>query len=100
MPGVHRTRAEHGFVHACRCTLVAHEKCLLHWMDSGDDVRRQCAQCKEPYLVIGRRTPLPLRLMDAGNHALSRIGSNLLLGAVGLGLVSSAWKRGAQFSAL
>ncbi|KZV87199.1 hypothetical protein EXIGLDRAFT_752348 [Exidia glandulosa HHB12029] len=87
IPGQRRTRQDHGFVHACRCTLVAHERCILEWMDSGDENRRHCAVCKAEYIVIGRPPPRIFSLIRAGEDVLNRAGQTVLwAGAAGVGL--------------
>ncbi|KAN0065361.1 hypothetical protein ACQY0O_001197 [Thecaphora frezii] len=56
------------FVHPCNCTLVAHESCLLAWIEQSrinhpteDTVA--CPQCKAPYILVESR-PLLLRLFE------------------------------------
>nr|CDI56467.1 uncharacterized conserved protein [Melanopsichium pennsylvanicum 4] len=51
------------FVHPCNCTLVAHESCLLRWIEQSkrdhplqDHVT--CPQCKAPYIIINNKTTL------------------------------------------
>ncbi|KZV89479.1 hypothetical protein EXIGLDRAFT_146741 [Exidia glandulosa HHB12029] len=69
------------FVHPCRCTLVAHQPCLLLWIDSGGDSRKRCAQCKELYQIVVRRRSILLRVMQAANRLLSRLGAVCLFGS-------------------
>ncbi|EJD43745.1 hypothetical protein AURDEDRAFT_114548 [Auricularia subglabra TFB-10046 SS5] len=83
----------HGFVHACSCTLVAHEQCLLAWTASGGPERLRCAQCRTPYSIV-RRTPFVLRILDAGHTAISRAGGLVFMGSVtsvGLGIVGAVY---------
>ncbi|KZV89467.1 hypothetical protein EXIGLDRAFT_771732 [Exidia glandulosa HHB12029] len=76
--------ANHDFVHPCRCTLVAHRKCLLRWIDSrkkteGADYvpprRDRCAQCRRRYVVLpAPRATITLRVMNAANDAWAIFG--------------------------
>ncbi|KAJ1020032.1 hypothetical protein NDA16_004312 [Ustilago loliicola] len=75
------------FVHPCNCTLVAHESCLLRWIDQSkrdhplqDHVT--CPQCKAPYILINDKTPL-LRVFEFFDRLITRvepIGAVTLLG--------------------
>ncbi|SAM62267.1 uncharacterized protein UBRO_03858 [Ustilago bromivora] len=75
------------FVHPCNCTLVAHESCLLRWIDqSKRDHPLQscvtCPQCKAPYILINNKTPL-LRVFEFFDRLATRvepIGAVTLLG--------------------
>ena len=65
------------FVHPCNCTLVAHESCLLRWIDQSkrdhplqDHVT--CPQCKAPYILINSKTPL-LKILDFFDRLVSRV---------------------------
>ncbi|KAI6002259.1 hypothetical protein F5J12DRAFT_842004 [Pisolithus orientalis] len=67
------------WTHPCRCTLVAHESCLLQWIQSSQQTRSRapnalkCPQCSSPY-VLESNNPIILRLLDAANKGLSAIG--------------------------
>ncbi|EPQ30921.1 uncharacterized protein PFL1_01819 [Pseudozyma flocculosa PF-1] len=72
------------FVHPCNCTLVAHESCLLAWIDQSrinhptqDTVT--CPQCKAPYILIDPK-PVALRLLEQIDKLVAK--------AVPLGCVS------------
>lgn len=75
------------FVHPCNCTLVAHEGCLLRWIDqSNRDHPLQksvtCPQCKAPYVVLNNKSAL-LRLFDSVDRLVTLaqpIGAVALLG--------------------
>lgn len=94
LPGVRPSRAEHGFVHPCHCTLVAHERCLLRWIDSGDEARSRCASCGEQYVVMVPPPPFALRVLDAGNTVFNNaeevVFKASLIG-VGVGLVAGSY---------
>lgn len=64
-------------MHPCNCTLVAHESCLLRWIDQSkrnhplqDTVT--CPQCKAPYVLINNKTPL-LKVLEFFDKLLTRI---------------------------
>ncbi|KAH7911263.1 hypothetical protein BJ138DRAFT_1085948 [Hygrophoropsis aurantiaca] len=67
------------WTHPCNCTLIAHEACLLQWIQSSQQNRSRaanalkCPQCGTAY-VLDSKNPLLLRLMNAGNKALSTMG--------------------------
>ncbi|KAN0118790.1 hypothetical protein V8E52_004901 [Russula decolorans] len=67
------------WLHPCKCTLVAHESCLLHWIKtqqrefgrSRDDLK--CPQCGDLYEFEGFN-PRLLRIFNTVNRTLSRFG--------------------------
>jgi hypothetical protein len=67
------------WTHPCKCTLVAHESCLLHWINTQErDFGRsrgelRCPQCGQYYEFEGYN-PLLLRILNSMNRALSRSG--------------------------
>ncbi|KAI6115000.1 hypothetical protein EV401DRAFT_1978059, partial [Pisolithus croceorrhizus] len=67
------------WTHPCRCTLIAHESCLLQWIQSSQQNRSRalnalkCPQCGSPY-DLESNNPIILRLLDAGNKGLSAVG--------------------------
>ncbi|GLB44199.1 putative RING-variant domain containing protein [Lyophyllum shimeji] len=78
------------WTHPCTCTLVAHESCLLRWIQTsqGDPARApnalKCPQCGTKYELVSYR-PRILRLLGLGNAVLQRIGRLLTLcGAAGV----------------
>ncbi|KAI0060192.1 hypothetical protein BV25DRAFT_1888964 [Artomyces pyxidatus] len=76
------------WTHACRCTLVAHESCLLRWIRTAqqdpDRARNalKCPQCGDSYELISKNPPT-LRLLDAWNRTLSRVGKIVTVSFVG-----------------
>ncbi|KAK2465165.1 hypothetical protein APHAL10511_002857 [Amanita phalloides] len=67
------------WTHPCNCTLVAHEQCLLKWIQTsqGTSVRAanalKCPQCGAKYEVQSQY-PVLLRFLAAGNKALQKLG--------------------------
>lgn len=67
------------WVHPCRCTLVAHESCLLNWIRSAqqDSSRSpnalKCPQCGTRY-EIESENPFLLRLLNHINTSISLAG--------------------------
>ncbi|TRM63280.1 hypothetical protein BD626DRAFT_537166 [Schizophyllum amplum] len=61
--------------HPCKCTLVAHETCLLQWIQSAD--RKQnatsCRQCGAPYRITSENPPI-LKILSAGNSVFQMLG--------------------------
>lgn len=82
-PAAHRPtapgRPSRAWTHPCRCTLVAHEACLLQWIQSSQQSRSRapnalkCPQCGSPY-VLESDNPLALRLLNLANASLSAMG--------------------------
>ncbi|OCH92614.1 hypothetical protein OBBRIDRAFT_726388, partial [Obba rivulosa] len=83
------------WVHACRCTLVAHEMCLLRWMYSVQQNPsratnfNRCPQCNTKYELEGDR-PLILRVMDSVNNTVSMVMRYSVLGPVAVVVVVAA----------
>ncbi|TKY86076.1 hypothetical protein EX895_004901 [Sporisorium graminicola] len=75
------------FVHPCNCTLVAHESCLLRWIEQSKrnhplEDQVTCPQCKAPYVLVNNKTTL-LRVFDFFDKLLMRvepIGAVAILG--------------------
>jgi len=68
------------WVHPCSCTLVAHEKCLLEWIQSaqGESPERarnalKCPQCRTRY-EIETKKPMLLNAFEAIDRVLLRAG--------------------------
>ena len=82
------------WTHPCKCTLVAHEDCLLHWIKTQQrDFGRsrgelKCPQCGELYEFEGFN-PRILRIFNAINRALSRSGRVVTAGCIGTIIFSS-----------
>lgn len=78
------------WTHPCKCTLVAHESCLLRWIQaSQSDYGRapnalRCPQCGSTYELISD-DPMMLRILRRGNRFLERIGRTFtIFGIVGV----------------
>ncbi|KAG6867726.1 hypothetical protein C0993_011947 [Termitomyces sp. T159_Od127] len=78
------------WTHPCTCTLIAHESCLLRWIQTSQaDANRsanalKCPQCGTKYELISKR-PQVLRLLGFGNRLLQRAGRIVtLVGAAGM----------------
>lgn len=85
------------FVHPCSCILVAHERCLLHWINRKSTPAQptvKCPQCAHPYRLISP-TPSLLHIFERTNSHLSRIvwtGVAALVGtAVGYACYGYGW---------
>ncbi len=75
------------FVHPCKCTLVAHETCLLRWIDQSrrnhplnDQVT--CPQCKAPYILVNDKTALlkTFEFFDKFLNLVEPVGAIALFG--------------------
>ncbi|EIW76633.1 hypothetical protein CONPUDRAFT_63425 [Coniophora puteana RWD-64-598 SS2] len=95
------------WTHPCSCTLVAHEQCLLHWIQSSQQSRARaanalkCPQCGARY-ELESRNPAALRVLNAGNRLLSVVGRTVTfasvsfaVGSVGFGLYVTGTAYGA-----
>ncbi|KNZ77543.1 E3 ubiquitin-protein ligase MARCH5 [Termitomyces sp. J132] len=78
------------WTHPCTCTLVAHESCLLRWIQTSQaDAARavnamKCPQCGTKYELISNR-PQILRLLGLMNRILHRTGRIVtLVGVAGM----------------
>ncbi|KAG6883629.1 hypothetical protein C0992_008261 [Termitomyces sp. T32_za158] len=78
------------WTHPCTCTLIAHESCLLRWIQTSQaDANRsanalKCPQCGTKYELLSKQ-PKVLRLLGLGNHILQRAGRIItLVGAAGM----------------
>ncbi|KDN42182.1 hypothetical protein K437DRAFT_275219 [Tilletiaria anomala UBC 951] len=79
------------FVHACGCTLVAHETCLLAWIEqcrrkaSNSQASIKCPQCQVPYKVLENK-PLMLSVFERVNDliewSLPYFGAGTILGSI------------------
>jgi len=65
------------WTHPCKCTLISHESCLLHWIDTQQrDFGRsrnqvKCPQCKESFEFVDSNSTA-LRVLSFVHRALSR----------------------------
>ncbi|PWZ01509.1 hypothetical protein BCV70DRAFT_158291 [Testicularia cyperi] len=90
-------RRRRRFVHPCNCTLVAHESCLLQWIEQSrvnhplqDTV--SCPQCKAPYILVENK-PVLLRWLESADRVVTRllpIGSAVAVGGTFL-IASTAY---------
>ncbi|KAF9235898.1 hypothetical protein BU15DRAFT_89381 [Melanogaster broomeanus] len=83
------------WTHPCTCTLIAHESCLLRWIQSSQSTRSRasnalkCPQCGTAYELTSYN-PWLLRWLNIGNKGLSMVGRVVSVGSltvlvVGLG---------------
>jgi len=64
--GVRQKDSPSAWIHPCKCTLVAHESCLLEWIARTQqtlDPPPQCPQCNAPFKISTKRSVI-LRLLD------------------------------------
>jgi len=65
------------WTHPCKCTLIAHESCLLHWINTQQrDFGRsrnevKCPQCRELFEFVDYN-PTALRILSFVHRTLSR----------------------------
>jgi E3 ubiquitin-protein ligase DOA10 len=81
------------WTHPCKCTLIAHESCLLHWIKTQQrDFGRtrgdlRCPQCGDRYEFEGYN-PLALRILNRVHSFLSHSGRIILVFSLGTVVVS------------
>ena len=81
------------WTHPCTCTLIAHESCLLRWIQSSQSTRSRasnalkCPQCGTTYELTSSN-PFLLRWLDMGNKGLSMIGRVVSVGSLTVVVVS------------
>jgi hypothetical protein len=82
------TSPKRKWIHPCKCTLIAHESCLLTWIQSAEASTsrsrnaKKCPQCGTHYEIIsdlGGLKGLVLRMLDAGNSGLAWTGRVLTI---------------------
>jgi len=67
------------WTHPCQCTLIAHESCLLHWIQSSQENQTRvekafkCPQCGADYEIESDNPPM-LRLLNNLNKVLTSTG--------------------------
>ncbi|TFK29152.1 hypothetical protein FA15DRAFT_664475 [Coprinopsis marcescibilis] len=72
------------WTHPCQCTLVAHESCLLKWIQSSQASESRaskalkCPQCGAQY-ELESYNPWIFKVIQAGNRALKKAGSLFLV---------------------
>ncbi|KAH7882683.1 hypothetical protein F5I97DRAFT_1816781 [Phlebopus sp. FC_14] len=81
------------WTHPCNCTLVAHESCLLQWIQSSQQNRSRaanalkCPQCGSAY-ELESNNPLILRILNAANRGLSTMGKIVTVASVTVVVIS------------
>lgn len=88
------------WVHPCKCTLIAHEDCLLEWIRTAEQNPRKkedqvlkCPQCGAQYEMVSEQTSM-LRFMERGNRVLSisgRLVTVCTIGSVAVAIASGAF---------
>lgn len=81
------------WIHACKCSLLAHEDCLLHWISeaqlrssaNGPPSQRsvKCPQCGSPYQLVQPRSILA----DMYDYVDDKLDSLAIRGAIGIAAV-------------
>ncbi|KAF6750306.1 hypothetical protein DFP72DRAFT_910711 [Ephemerocybe angulata] len=72
------------WTHPCKCTLVAHEQCLLKWIQTAQATEgraqnaMKCPQCGAAY-ELESKNPFILRLINVGNNILQSSGGMFTL---------------------
>jgi hypothetical protein len=89
------------FIHACSCSLFAHERCLLDWIAESQRKSRSsyqdeqkpvsCPQCKQVYTLYQQHSSI-LEFLQRMDRYYAKLAFRLTLGAAGMSplLVSSA----------
>ncbi|KAH0834186.1 hypothetical protein J3R83DRAFT_11498 [Lanmaoa asiatica] len=81
------------WTHPCTCTLIAHESCLLRWIQSSQSNRSRapnalkCPQCGTAYELTSSK-PWLLRWLDMGNKGLSLVGRVVSVGSLTVIVIS------------
>ena len=77
------------WVHPCKCTLIAHEDCLLEWIrasesnpDRSTNNFLKCPQCGSKY-ELESKDPLALSIMDLGSELLNVLGHGSAIATIG-----------------
>lgn len=95
------------WTHPCNCTLVAHETCLLQWIQTSQGSPSKanalkCPQCGAAYEITSEKPPM-YTILDKGNHVISRIaqlvtaaGMSSVVITIGTGALHATIHRSAQ----
>ncbi|PFH47626.1 hypothetical protein AMATHDRAFT_42818 [Amanita thiersii Skay4041] len=73
------TTQRQAWTHPCNCTLIAHEQCLLKWIQTSQATSSRapnalkCPQCGAKYELESKR-PVILKILAAGNRTLQQMG--------------------------
>ncbi|KAL5498319.1 hypothetical protein ACEPAH_2461 [Sanghuangporus vaninii] len=88
------SRPPRRWVHPCKCTLIAHEECLLEWIRASETnpdkpllLILKCPQCGERY-KLESDNPVVLRVLDFGKRALQKCGTVVTVLTVVVGVSS------------
>lgn len=83
------------WIHPCKCTLIAHEDCLLEWIrisETNPDQKvaslRKCPQCKERYTIVSDY-PSALHLLNVVRRLAATGGQLVLLCSLAAGCASA-----------
>jgi hypothetical protein len=83
------------WTHPCKCTLIAHESCLLSWIQSAQSQNQnplQCPQCKTPYQLesdVGGLLKIIAKGLEKGNRIAGYGGLVFLAVVIPTGVVTS-----------
>lgn len=84
------------WVHPCKCSLIAHETCLLTWIRSkrasgSPDPNRiiTCPQCSHPYTIYESK-PVSLQVFELGDGVLRNVVPLAGAGVIGGGILIAA----------
>lgn len=77
------------WIHPCKCSLVAHEDCLLHWVQiskpsASKNTPVSCPQCNTPYTMHQVDFPI-LNFIERIEAIWTRNVSKLLMVSIGMG---------------
>lgn len=77
------------WIHPCKCSLVAHEDCLLHWVQiskpsASKTAPVSCPQCNTPYTMHQLDFPI-LNFIESIEAIWTRNVSKLLMVGIGMG---------------
>ncbi|PWN20942.1 hypothetical protein BCV69DRAFT_312227 [Microstroma glucosiphilum] len=79
--GKRKKRKTKNFVHPCNCTLVAHESCLLSWINRKSTLENpdvKCPQCAHTFALYNPK-PLMLRLIERLDREISVWGNSAVM---------------------
>lgn len=81
--------SERKWIHPCKCSLLAHEDCLLHWVQvskpaASKDLPVLCPQCNTPYTINQVDFPI-LNFIERIEAIWTKNVSKLLMVGIGMG---------------
>ncbi|KZT57566.1 hypothetical protein CALCODRAFT_508686 [Calocera cornea HHB12733] len=86
------------WIHPCKCTLVAHESCLLEWISSTQQTLNpppQCPQCSTPFVIATSRSVV-LKALDWIDSKKPTVVNVLIVTGVTAGLLILSTAYGAH----